>query len=282
MFKKFLFPVLCAMIIMSCTKPCDNTLCMNDGVCVDGTCLCPEGFYGDNCEFEVVDESNDVNQPSYRCNSENINYDGYSYDLVEVDGRCWFAENLRTTTFNNGDPLIEETNILNWTIDNQELNYINTWAYTPIEGVNGLLYSGNIIIDERNVCPVGWHVSTDIEWLEVESLIGVSPNELNVFGPGRGFDKRQIIVSEEIYGIDSLGLNLNSTGGIGNCSIAEFYDGSYVEYHGEALHSNYWTSTIWQDNSKLISRNLSDVINNNIRRDRVGVANGMAIRCVKD
>ena len=29
--------------------------------------------------------------------------DGYNYDVVEIGDQCWFAENLRTTTYLNGD-----------------------------------------------------------------------------------------------------------------------------------------------------------------------------------
>ena len=30
------------------------------------------------------------------CNGQTeISYEGYDYDIVEIDGRCWFAENLR-------------------------------------------------------------------------------------------------------------------------------------------------------------------------------------------
>ncbi|OJJ19701.1 hypothetical protein BKI52_19405 [marine bacterium AO1-C] len=31
--------------------PCDNISCLNGGTCVNGTCDCPEGTYGDSCQF---------------------------------------------------------------------------------------------------------------------------------------------------------------------------------------------------------------------------------------
>ncbi len=31
---------------------CEDISCLNDGVCVEGTCICPDGFSGPNCEIE--------------------------------------------------------------------------------------------------------------------------------------------------------------------------------------------------------------------------------------
>ena len=34
-----------------------------------------------------------------------IIYDGYTYNLVEIDGQCWFAENLKTSIYCNNDTM---------------------------------------------------------------------------------------------------------------------------------------------------------------------------------
>ncbi len=39
----------------SCSKdPCEDSMCMNGGVCIDGTCDCPTGFTGPSCNERAV------------------------------------------------------------------------------------------------------------------------------------------------------------------------------------------------------------------------------------
>jgi hypothetical protein len=44
--------IFCFSIIIfcnSCTDPCEFTECQNGGVCVEGDCVCADGFYGVDC-----------------------------------------------------------------------------------------------------------------------------------------------------------------------------------------------------------------------------------------
>ncbi len=45
-----MFVFLSLTTLYSCKKdPCDGKVCLNGGVCVDGTCLCSNGYSGPNC-----------------------------------------------------------------------------------------------------------------------------------------------------------------------------------------------------------------------------------------
>jgi hypothetical protein len=47
------------LLLESCNKdeeildPCANVTCQNGGDCNDGSCDCPEGFSGVNCEYDI-------------------------------------------------------------------------------------------------------------------------------------------------------------------------------------------------------------------------------------
>lgn len=46
------------LIAFSCKKenadPCDNTVCLNGGHCVNGDCVCPEGYGGADCSQQIT------------------------------------------------------------------------------------------------------------------------------------------------------------------------------------------------------------------------------------
>lgn len=42
-----------ALLLTSCAKdPCRDVVCLNDGTCLDGTCLCQDWYEGANCGTE--------------------------------------------------------------------------------------------------------------------------------------------------------------------------------------------------------------------------------------
>lgn len=90
--------------------------------------------------------------------------DGNYYSSVELgNGQEWLAENLRTTSYANGDPIPNVT----WTGDWTNLSD-GAWCYydndSQFDNSFGKLYNWYAVTDNRNVCPTGWHVPSDDEW----------------------------------------------------------------------------------------------------------------------
>ena len=279
MFKNYFYPLLATLFIVSCTNPCKDTVCLNDGVCIDGTCVCPDGFYGDDCSLQdVTDFNNDTVFSS--CESDDMNYNGYTYELIDINGKCWFKENLRTTKFSNGDDILHNIDFYSWTCDPQDPHeipmFVEGYIGTDYYNQFGHLYNGFAVKDDRNICPYGWHVSTNEDWQECELLIGMSEDKLDDYGNHRGDNLRFELLSEEWFGNNSIGLSITPTGAITGCGEYrnELYDGLPVHY-------SYWTST-YANNNNLLYRTLGESFSNSINLSFDNLGQGFCVRCVKD
>lgn len=102
-----------------------------------------------------------------------MDVDGNSYVTVKIGDQWWMAENLKVTSYRNGDPIPELADTADWLwatgggychLDN---NSANTATY-------GLLYNGFTVDDVRNLAPAGWHVPSDSEWQVLEDFLGAS------------------------------------------------------------------------------------------------------------
>lgn len=93
----------------------------------------------------------------------------YTTILIE-NGQEWMAENLKTKVYSNGDSIQNLTQNDLWQIASLGAYSLN------IENTNstyyGNFYNWFVTIDERNVCPVGWHVPNDNEWTDYSDLLG--------------------------------------------------------------------------------------------------------------
>jgi uncharacterized protein (TIGR02145 family) len=108
-----------------------------------------------------------------------VTYQGYNYPLVEIAGDCWFAENLRTETYANGDSITsseEYFSEVGGIGDAEGYSFSYGEAYTANFG---RLYNWFATIDDRGLCPQNWHVSTENEWRNVELSLGMPEEELD-------------------------------------------------------------------------------------------------------
>jgi uncharacterized protein (TIGR02145 family) len=264
-----------SLSLIACNDPCDNVSCFNGGTCLDGTCICPEGFTGEDCSTEVT--------PLNACDNEStFNYHGVDYNLVDINGFCWFKENLRTTKFTNGASI-------------QEVNYPNQFvsldepACYDLSEVNegyGYLYNQYVIRDIRNVCPNGWHVSTDNDWFNLENTIGMSQDDIYDDGTNstRGLFLGRSIKSTEN---DTPEWDGNNNTGLSLVPSGEINSGMYSQIDSN-LDRPYecmiWTSDEYFNISgdyicrMIFSNNAGDVILRMSRDDNTA----MAVRCVKD
>lgn len=96
---------------------------------------------------------------------------GNVYKTIKIGKRVWMVENLRTTKYNHGSPIPLVTDDFEWAHLSTpgycwEKNDSSTYAQTY-----GALYNW-YTVNTGNLCPVGWHVPTDTEWIALLNQLG--------------------------------------------------------------------------------------------------------------
>ena len=164
-----------------CTYPeaCnyDADAVVDNGSCDFATCAgCtdPEALNYDSSA--TVDDGSCVYDPvpsTAECVTS-VDFDSYTYPVVAVGPQCWFAENLRTTVFQDGSPIAEET-VANFpNLDSPARTAYN--SSSSVINTHGYLYNGIAAATSLNggICPTGWHVPTELDWMEMESYLVIA------------------------------------------------------------------------------------------------------------
>jgi len=145
-------------------------LCENPG-CMDPT--------ADNYDPYAIEEDNSCfwTEGSPVCDFQNTyTFDGYTYELIAIGDQCWFAENLRTEHYANGDAIPGELSNSEWW--NADDTNLGAQAVYNNDASNladyGRLYNWYAVDDARSLCPSGWHVPTDVEYTELTDFLGGS------------------------------------------------------------------------------------------------------------
>jgi uncharacterized protein (TIGR02145 family) len=111
--------------------------------------------------------SDSINNP--KNNPVATDADGNIYKSVTIGKQIWLVENLKTTKYLNGDPIISNLRGSDWT-------NTSSGAYQISSNIYGNLYNAYAVEDGRQICPAGWHVPSATEWDELLNYLGGEDN----------------------------------------------------------------------------------------------------------
>jgi len=230
--------------------------------------------------------------------TESVEFDGHSYSVVQIGDDCWFAENLRTTLYSNGDSIFEPATPLEWLAQDStggqftpQLNgTVITYgrdgfpcsSFSPTleacEAENSLaeygrLYNHWAVRDSRNVCPDGWHVSSASEWQTLQAWCIVNlndPIEMSL---------KTTVGWDEFNGTNSTGFNAQPSGSLEG----------YGEFNWAGRSAIFWTTDEWtgpfnfetwfyQGGGTAITIRENDTLD---YRDFASMM-GLSVRCIQD
>ena len=93
---------------------------------------------------------------------------------IKIGNQTWAVKNLNVEKFNNGDPITEAKTDLEW--KNAGENKVPAWCYYKNDPSNGekygKLYNWYAINDSRGIAPIGWHIPSFDEWIQLGNTAG--------------------------------------------------------------------------------------------------------------
>lgn len=104
--------------------------------------------------------------------------DGNIYNVVEIGDQCWMKENLRVSHYADGSLIVDANDVQVWrNINYQALSLtVGSWCYYGTNPANdsifGKLYGWATTIDPHGLCPSGWHIPSENEWIQLIDTLG--------------------------------------------------------------------------------------------------------------
>jgi uncharacterized protein (TIGR02145 family) len=233
---------------------------------------------GKYCTYytESPSESKTINFNFVDCTDADDNH----YATVKIGTQIWMAENLYTTKFRNGDAIPNVTDGTSWVNLSTpgQCSYKNTINIDSISKF-GRLYNWFVVGDKRNVAPVGWHVSTDAEWVTLTDYLaensGVSLSNLKAMASSTDW------LCSSDYSPGAIGYDTSINNSSGFCALPI---GSRLLGTGwfRVLNKlcSWWTSDSYDNDnawSIFISVNALSISNQSQLKQI-----GCSIRCIKD
>jgi uncharacterized protein (TIGR02145 family) len=191
-------------------------------------------------------QSQTVTFPFVRCTDADSNH----YAVVQIGSQLWMQENLKTTKYRDGSDIPNVPDSATW-------GNLTTGAYCdyhnlPAEGAYyGHLYNFFAVDDSRNLCPIGWHVSSNGEWNIMEKFLDSTVDTTALAGTGivigrilkEGCNTRWAYL-DSTYGLNSAGFtalctNYRSATGAWSMAPDNNHDASF------RTATSYNTSSAW-------------------------------------
>jgi uncharacterized protein (TIGR02145 family) len=293
-----IYPVLGAEDCLQGAQTCGEGTTWNAVIqqCVsdDASAPCGEGTYWDavneECAVLMPSDANfdgcvgmidlldlltvfgTCNEAPWSC-GEQLEYQGYDYETVQIGEQCWFAENARFLP--EVSPAAQGSEV-----DGLPHAYVYGYDGSVVsEAVqsagyaNGALYNFDAVVSWE-ICPAGWYVPGDEDWMTLESFLGMDENELEWFYPEQGFERG----ADEMIGFKLKSVEWDGGNSTGFSALSNGWRWTGVFAYPE--YTNFWTST--QISPEVSWARILREGESGIARQPYYPHFGKSVRCVQD
>lgn len=213
--------------------------------------------------------------------------DGNTYSTVQIGSQCWMAQNLKVSRYRNGDAIPVGSNGGEWlAITGGACAAYNDDPAN--ESTFGKLYNWPAVADPRGLCPNGWHIATDDDWITLEITLGMSAGEAATDMNYRGQAEN---IGGELKGTSNW-YNSSSTGA-NNCSGMNCLPGGVLGAWYDSLNDT--TIAIFENMGQMVwmwtatEHSADQAMLRGLFRQSAGVwrgngykTGGLSCRCVAD
>ena len=267
-------------IVEGCTDPAadnyDASANIEDGSCIYYGCTDPAYL-----EYDAAANTDDGSCATVASTCAEVEMDGHTYAVVEIGDQCWFAENLRTTTYADGTMIPAGLTDGEWTTTTAGATAVYGEGSSTCENFSpdidacnealslveyGRLYNWYAVDDARGLCPAGWHVPTDGEWTNLKNYV-----------TSQGFSETEGAALKSTSGWYDNG---NGTDDFGFSALPGGYrNGPGGEFDFSGYFGRWWSSS--PEGSSAWFRTLN-YYNSGIGRPFYNPRFGLSVRCIRD
>jgi uncharacterized protein (TIGR02145 family) len=207
--------------------------------------------------------------------------DGNIYSEVIIGDQIWMSGNLKVTHYVNGDPIPNITSESEWST-------LTTGAYSDIDNdpnnsnTYHRLYNWYTVVDSRKICPAGWHVPSQPEWLVLQTFL--TDNGYGYEGSGSDVAKSMAASSGwmEYNQPGTIGNDQSSNNSSGFSDIPGGHRAPSGQFNLQTQAGPMWSSTADENYSNSAIR-CTMFYNSGILTILGLYKNyGLGVRCVKD
>ena len=236
---------------------------------------------------DLEESRNETESRLFVCGDPLRDVDGNVYSTAKYGEQCWMKENLRVTHFSDGTEIPLRTDTSSTiacrfisSIDEPRLSKVG-YAYNAKALLHGSNGSSDNPSGVQGVCPVGWHVPSKAEWVQLLDYIK-GQNEYRCGSANDNIAKALASTSgwRSYTGACAVGNDLNAN----NASGFDIYPTAFMMNTGFSTSDGYAyfvTATRFSSSSLwVVSLNYSTatVATNGYMND----AAGAQVRCVRD
>ena len=185
---------------------------------------------------------------------------------IKIDKQIWMSKNLDVTKFNNGDSIPEAKSSEEWVTALKSCK--PAWCYIENNSISGkkygVLYNWFVINDKRGIAPLGYHIPTREEWLNLVKFLGGE----RIAG--------QKLKSKKGWVEDGNGTDVYDF-----CGLPGGFRDESGDFNNKGSLAMFWTTTKFKENNLIYFINL-DWGTNDCDDLIGGKGYGFSVRCIKD